>query len=236
VTSAPPNARASVSAYHKAEACGATLALLRRRRHAGRALGVPVLAGADGAWLGVGAGLARVENISSLVEEAGRRGHGLHELLADGARVRLGVASCARSTIISSSGPTPAATPPSSTGMDSGVASGAACRMRAISCASSATRLLCSGDQSRVGVDQGGQRTFPWSRNPYACVGVTRGGRPEKRDRQQPLEVGRHECGSGRRRAVEGKEEVPRTEYDETERKENGGKLSPVMRQDAPPY
>jgi hypothetical protein len=34
---------------------------------------------------------------------------------------------------------------------------------------------------------------------------------------------------------VEGKEEVPRTEYDETERKENRGKLPPIMQRDAPP-
>jgi hypothetical protein len=183
VTSAPPsNARTSVSAYHKAETCGVTLPLLRRRRHAERAA-ARAGAGWSGRRLGLGRG-ARTRSdhlvLGLQLDEAGRRGNGLRELRAEDACMRLGgrelcaehrdlvhVAHAGYHTAYLNG--------------DGGVSSGAACRRRTFSCASSATRSVCGGGQSRVSADQGGQRTFPWSRTPRACVGETGGRQPWER-------------------------------------------------------
>jgi hypothetical protein len=111
------HARASVSAYHIAEACDVTLALddddedrLDER------LRVPVLARADGAWLGMGAGLARAENISSLGSRLTSPSVAATACASCASRASArasAAASCAESTTTLSKEPTPAAAPPS---------------------------------------------------------------------------------------------------------------------------
>jgi hypothetical protein len=78
-------------------------------------LRVPVLARADGAWLGMGAGLARAENISSLSSRLTRPGVSATAYASCVPRTPAcasAAASCAWSTISSSAGLTPAVTPP----------------------------------------------------------------------------------------------------------------------------
>jgi hypothetical protein len=116
------HARASVSAYHMAEACDVTLALddddedrLNER------LRVPVLARADGAWLDMGAGLARAENISSLGSRLTSPGVAATACANCASRAPArasAAASCAESTTTLSKEPTPAATPHSLTGIE----------------------------------------------------------------------------------------------------------------------